>query len=59
MFRVIDANENPNLIVSKDARKDRAISAAANRYRGQAVTLTVQKQNKAGKFETVAIFTTK
>jgi hypothetical protein len=36
-----------------------ALSAAANRYRGQAVTLTVQKQNKAGKFETVAIFTTK
>lgn len=60
MFRVIDTNESPNLIVSKNARKDRAITEAVYKYRNTSgVTLTVQKQNSAGKYETVGTFRTK
>lgn len=61
MFRVIDTNESPNLVVSKNARKAAAINAAASAYRNvpKAVTLTIQKQNSAGKFETVGTLRTK
>ena len=60
MFRVIDTNETPNLIVSENARKDRAITEAVYKYRNTSgVTLTVQKRNSVGKFQTVGTFRTK
>ena len=60
MFRVIDTNETPSLIVSKNANKSRAITEAANKYRNvPTVKLTVQKRNSAGKFETVGTFQSK
>lgn len=59
MFRVIDTDETPNMIVSKNTKKDRAISEAIRKYYGVKAVLTIQKQNPVGRFETVGALQTK